>query len=231
MKTACGTKNEGMLNVRWDAIMFKHIFDSMNEMLDEVVEQYAAASGEQRKELQEKLYTIKSLSDVCIEEWLSFEEKLAGFYKQCNQKQSSIDLLDPELNGKRSDQFLKGQGFYKLLMYDEAIREFSDMIVRQPDFTLARIYLAMSLLNKGEMAESYSQFHFLSQLTEHQQIKAISYNALGCIQILQQNADKALEYFSLAYQSDPYSVNPLVEMGVCREKNGQLQYTHDPVKM
>jgi tetratricopeptide (TPR) repeat protein len=209
--------------------MFKHLFATMNEMLDEVVEQYVKASEPEMNDVQEKLHTLKSLSDTCIEEWLLFEEKLAGFYQLYNQKSSS-NILDVELDGKRSDEFVKGQGYYKLFMYDEAIRAFSHIVARQPDFTLGRIYLAMSLLRKGDTSESFHQFRFLSRLTENKQIKAISYNALGCIQIIHHNMDKALEYFTLAHETDPYSVNPLMEMGLCSEQKGQLHFDHDPIR-
>lgn len=209
--------------------MFKQLFASMNEMLEEVRDQYATASGSERKELQEKLHTLKAMSDTYIEEWLLFEEKLAAFY-QLHQPMSVNELLDPELAGNRSDAFLKGQGFYKLLMYEEAIREFTAIVDKQPEFTLARIYLAMSYLHKGEMAESYKQFHFLSQVTENNRMKAISYSAMGCIQIQYQNMDKAFEYFAMAHHSDPTSVSPLVEMGLCSEIKGKLSFHNHPAR-
>ncbi|MCR8634505.1 tetratricopeptide repeat protein [Paenibacillus radicis (ex Xue et al. 2023)] len=209
--------------------MFKQLFASMNEMLDEVNDQFAAASGSQRKELQEKLHTLKAMSDTYIEEWLLFEEKLAAFY-QLHQPVSVNDLLDPELAGKRSDAFLKGQGFYKLLMYEEAIREFKAIVNKQPEFTLARIYLAMSYLQKGEISESYNQFHFLSQVTENNRMRAISYSAMGCIQIQYQNMEKAFEYFAMAHHSDPSSVEPLMEMGLCSEVKGKLYFLQHPAR-
>lgn len=204
--------------------MFKHLFASMNEMLDEVTSQYATATGVRKKQLQEKLKALKAMSDTFIEEWLLFEEKLAAFHQQHHPAPLTNDYTDPEMVGKRSDAFSKGQGYYKLLMFDEAIREFSEMVHKQPDFTLARMYLAMSYLRKGDIAESYSHFHFLSQLTENNQMRAISYNAMGCIQAHHSNMDKAFEYFNLAFQTDPTSVQPLMEMGLCAEKKGQLQF-------
>ncbi|WP_282935600.1 hypothetical protein [Paenibacillus sp. RC67] len=208
--------------------MFKHLFASMNEMLDEISAQFAAATGSRKKELQEKLRVLKAMSDTFIEEWLLFEEKLALFHQQHQQAASASNSMDPELGDKRSDEFIRGQGFYKLLMYDEAIREFTAMIRKYPDFTLARIYLAMSYLRKGDIVESYSHFQFTSQLTDNNQIRAISYNAMGCIQAQHRNLDKAFEYFNLAFQTDPSSVQPLVDMGLCSERKGQLQFYQHP---
>jgi tetratricopeptide (TPR) repeat protein len=203
--------------------VFKQLFTTMNEMLDEVAAQYPAAAGIQKQELEEKLRTLKAMSDTFIEEWLLFEEKLAAFYGH-QHAAAPTDVLDPELGDQRSDGFIRGQGYYKLMMFSEAIREFADIVRKQPDFTLARLYLAMSFLQKGEVSESYSHFYFLSQCTENDQIKAISCSAMGCIQLQDHNVDKAIEYFNLAFQSDPGSVEPLLTMGLCYEKKGQLGF-------
>ncbi|OXM88033.1 hypothetical protein [Paenibacillus rigui] len=210
--------------------MFKHLFASMNEMLGEVSAQYATAKGSDKKELQEKLQALKAMSDTFIEEWLLFEEKLAAFY-QTHHPLFADSVQDPELAGKHSEDFARGQGFYKLLMFDEAIKEFSTLVRHDPEFTLARVYLAMSYLRNGEETESYSHFHFLSQITNNNQMKAISFNAMGCIQAYKHNMDKALEYFNMAFRSDPSSVQPLVESGVCCcSKKGELQFFHSPVR-
>ncbi|MCZ8520497.1 MULTISPECIES: tetratricopeptide repeat protein [Paenibacillus] len=208
--------------------MFKHLFASMNEMLSEVMAEYPSSTGVKRRELQEKLRALKAMSDACIEEWLQFEESMGQGMRTAGMTLSGGDPLDPELAGKRTELFIRGQGFYKLHMFDEAIAEFGELIRLQPDFNLARIYLAMSYLRKGEMTESYTHFQFLSQLTENQQIKAISYNAMGCIQAQQQNMDKACEFFNMAYRTDPASVQPLLELGVCSEGGGGLHFDIAP---
>ncbi|TDF99828.1 hypothetical protein E1757_05875 [Paenibacillus piri] len=209
--------------------MFKQLFASMNELLNEVNDQYATASVAQKKELQHKIHTLKAMSDTYIEEWLLFEEKLAAFFQLHHPAQAG-DLMDPELQGKRTAAFVKGQGYYKLLMFNESIREFAAIVEKQPDFNLARIYLAMSHLQIGETAESYSQFQFVSQITDNNRLKAIAYSAMGCIQIQYRNMDRAFEYFSLAYYSDPTSIEPLVDLGLCAELKGKLYFLHDPAR-
>ncbi|MGF9714521.1 hypothetical protein EXW96_09265 [Paenibacillus sp. JMULE4] len=204
--------------------MFKHLFASMNEMLDDVISEYPSSTGNKRKQLQEKLRALKAMSDNCIEEWMLFEEKLGKLMSVPGVSFGTADPLDPELSGKRTDWFIRGQGYYKLHMFDDAIQEFDKLVKHQPDFTLARIYLAMSYLRKGETNESYAHFHFLTQLTENMQIKAISYNVLGCIQAEQRNMEKACEFFNMAYRTYPASVQPLLDSGVCCEKKGGLEF-------
>ncbi|MEK3721821.1 MULTISPECIES: lipopolysaccharide assembly protein LapB [unclassified Paenibacillus] len=204
--------------------MFKHLFTSMNEMLDEVAVYYKAAAGVHKQELEEKLHMLKTMSDTFIEEWLLFEEKLACFYRDQQPAAALTDGMKTELGDVRTAEFVRGQGYYKLMMFSEAIREFTVLVREQPDFTLARLYLAMSFLQKGDISDSYGHFIFLSQCTHNHQIKAISCSAMGCIQMHEQNVDKASEYFNLAFQSDPSSVEPLLEMGLCSEKKGQLDF-------
>jgi tetratricopeptide (TPR) repeat protein len=206
--------------------MFKHLFASMNDMLDEVLAEYPSSTGVKRRQLTEKLQSLKAMSDECIEDWLLFEEKLGHTL----QASGILKLTEggepphPELAEKRSDRFVKAQGYYKLHMYEKAAVQFSELLQVQPDFTLARLYLAMSLLHQGRNEESYAHFQFLSQLTDHTQLKAISLNVMGCIQVQQNHMDKACELFTLAYETDPSSVEPLVELGLCRVNQGSLHF-------
>ncbi|MNI14785.1 Tetratricopeptide repeat protein [compost metagenome] len=192
--------------------MFKHVFATMNEVLDAIELEYSSASGDERTALDEQLQVLKTMSDEFIESWLLFEEKLGKFYGSAPNESQALhkELLELDMSGKQEIEFLRGQGYYKLFMYDQAIHEFEALVYRQPDFVLARIYLAMSHLRKGDFGESYRHFQFLLPLTENMKMKAISYNAMGCIQVHKHNMDKAVEYFKKAYHADPTSMEPLI---------------------
>lgn len=192
--------------------MFKQLFATMNELLDEVITQYPLASGSKKKELDEKLTVLKTMSDGCIEEWLLFEEKL-GEILDGKPAMNTVALPEAKVSSdsakERSEgSFSKGQGFYKLSMFDEAILEFEGVVRLQPDFLLARIYLAMSFLRAGEYGDAYRHFQFLIPLTDNRKLKAISYNAMGCIQAEKNNMDVAYEYFKMAQSTDPTCVEP-----------------------
>jgi tetratricopeptide (TPR) repeat protein len=194
--------------------MFKHIFATMNEVLDEIEKEYSGSGPEQKADLEEQLQVLKAMSDEFIESWLLFEEKLGKFYKN-EDKSSEVlheELLELDVTGKEEAGFLRGQGYYKLFMYDQAVREFEDLVQKQPDFLLARIYLAMGYLRKGDYSEAYRHFKFLLPLTENTKMKAISYNAMGCIQVQNHNMEKAFEYFKKAYQEDPTCMEPLINL-------------------
>ncbi|MFD0694791.1 tetratricopeptide repeat protein [Paenibacillus sp. GCM10027628] len=194
--------------------MFKHLFSTMNEVLEEIQKEYPNSAGEKKAELDEQLQVLKTMSDEFIEAWLLFEEKLGKFYGAVPISTQTLhnELMELDLSGKQTDEFTKGQGYYKLNMYDQAIQEFEALIRLQPDFMLARIYLAMGYLRKGEYGDAYRHFQFLLPLTDNMKMKAISYNAMGCIQVQNQNLEKAFEYFQKAYHTDPSCMEPLINL-------------------
>jgi tetratricopeptide (TPR) repeat protein len=192
--------------------MFKHVFSTMNEVLDEILKEYPKSVGEEKAALEEQLQVLKAMSDEFIESWLLFEEKLGKIYGPQPSTTQNLhnELLDLDVSGKETSEFLRGQGYYKLFMYDQAIDEFENLVRIQPDFLLARIYLAMGYLRKGDMEEAYRHFQFLLPLTDNTKMKAISYNAMGCIQVKNHNMEKAYEYFKKAYHHDPASMEPFL---------------------
>lgn len=220
--------------------MFKQLFASMNGALDEILSRLPAASGKERKDLEERLSVLKAMSDTCIEEWLLFEEKMglladggiqpeAGDTSHPEAKPASPSLASPAAKGlsqpamaeaapltnglkkmQTAASFSKGQGYYKLSMFKQAVEELERVVGGQPDDLLARMYLAMSYFQCEEYAEAYRHFQIVVPLTDDRRIKAISYNAMGCIQAERQNLDKALELFQLAHTADPDSVEPVL---------------------
>lgn len=196
--------------------MFKQLFATMHELLDEIIRQYPLATGAKKKELDEQLAVLKTMSEACMEDWLLFEEKLSAILDS-KPDQSAVALPAHAVAGclgkeREKGSFTKGQGFYKLSMFAEAIGQFEDVVRHQPDFLLARMYLAMSYLRAGEYGDAYRQFQFLVPLTDNRKLKAISYNAMGCIQAETNNMDKALEYFKMAHSADPSCVEPALHL-------------------
>lgn len=199
--------------------MFKHMFAVMNEILDEIIREYPSASDGRRQKLAEQLEVLKGMSDSFIEEWLGFEEKLT----KAKQWKSELDNSLPLLSDIDDEHMAKGQGYFQLMMYDDAIREFEQVVADFPDALPARLLLAISHLQNRNHSEAYRHFQFLLPLTEDGKIKAVTYNAMGCIQAVQANVEKACELFRLAYESDPSMQEPIVNMAVCLNNSGSLQ--------
>jgi len=191
--------------------MFKQLFATMHEVLDEVVKQYPTAGQAKREMLKEQVQTLKTMSDDCIELWLSFEERFRALLTALEPSESystpleqgDVELGGEDESGRRSEEFQRAQGYYLLRMYDRAVKEFEFVLKRHPESLLARAYLAMGYTRLGDFAEASRHFSLLIPLTDNATMKAISYNIMGCIHFEKQNVDKATEYFSKAYHSDP----------------------------
>lgn len=195
--------------------MFKEIFETMNEVLDDLIREYSATPVEDAASLDEQLTMLKAMSDTCLEEWLRFEDKLAKCKIQLDtppKLPESVSVptvsTDSSGGGPASEHFIRGQGYYKLFMFRSAVQEFTELVRQHPDFALGRIYLAMGYLRMGELAEAYRHFQLLVPLTDNAKLKAISYNAMGCIQVHNQNMDKAYDYFKMADMTDSSCMEP-----------------------
>ncbi|CAH1218336.1 hypothetical protein PAECIP111893_04403 [Paenibacillus plantiphilus] len=80
--------------------MIKHVFATMNEMLDDIIIHYSNASSERKQQLTEQLAVLKQFSDAFIEEWLQFEEKFADFRDlHCLQKEAGLSEDGPSMIG------------------------------------------------------------------------------------------------------------------------------------
>lgn len=210
MKTASVTKNESTVRTpkrgRDAEIMIKHLFSAMNEAVDELIERFPIAEGEEKRELQHKITVLAQMSDTFVEEWVSFEEKMSKLrtYAFSSPEEQLAEVpIDTALSKSDKEIFQKGQGYFTLFMYDQAIRIFEEVIAGHPDFLLARMYLALGYLRIGKVEDALRHFQLLLPLTDNFKLKAISYNALGCIHVRKNNVEKAVEYFHLAFEADP----------------------------
>jgi Tfp pilus assembly protein PilF len=104
-------------------------------------------------------------------------------------------------------------------MFDKAIIEFEKAIELAPDFLLARLHLAFMQMRKNNDSEAYRHFRFIVSLSEEAQMKAISYNAMGCIQAKHANMEQAQQLFKLSYTTDPSCVEPMINMGICMSQH------------
>jgi tetratricopeptide (TPR) repeat protein len=208
--------------------IFEQLFMTMNELLTEITSRYGTATTQEKVNLDDQLTMLKKMSDEYMEQWLDFEEKLAAFYVNNPPiPASTVNYINPVSDQQSMAQleagFVKAQGFYKLYMFEHAVKELEKLIKQQPDDLLARMYLAMGYLRLGADGDAYPLFQMILPLTENKQLKAISYNAMGCIQMKKKNLQKAMEYFSLSHQLDPACImEPLSYFGAMLHSQQRL---------
>nr|WP_068785412.1 tetratricopeptide repeat protein [Paenibacillus phocaensis] len=201
--------------------MFQHVFAEMNEMLDEITRKYPLAGNAQKQELAKKWSLLQHMSDGIIEEWLCFEEKMGGLRHAFGSLESR-ELPDlPELE---DPTFVKGQGYYKLLMFAQAVAQFERVIQQFPDSVLARTYLGMCHLHLEQSDKAAKHFWLVLEKAGNKRLRSVIYNALGCIEAQKGVYPKAKEYFKLAHHSDPSLPEPLANLEACTHSTGKLHY-------
>ena len=222
--------------------MLQHMFATMNELLDDIIEQYPTVQGSAKQELDRQLALLRNMSDHIVEEWLRFEEKLAlirtssnpeskpnstvssslkSFMHQAEQEMAgAVEEMIPDCN----DPFQRGQGYFTLRMYKEASTHLEEAVRYQPDRCLTRLFLGLCYLHLNRYPEACRHFHFIIPLTEDAKLKAIAYNALGCIQVMQRNTEKAHYYFHKAHFTDPSLAEPIANLKVSANNSGLLQF-------
>ncbi|MBA9085312.1 tetratricopeptide (TPR) repeat protein [Fontibacillus solani] len=202
-------------------MIFHHIFAEMNEMLDEIARFYQMAEGEQKKKLVQQWNMLKQMSDGIIEEWLCFEEKMGYIRQNWNTPDGNSAVELPEM---QCGAFIKGQGYYKLLMFPQALGQFKVVMEQFPDSVLVRTFLGMCHMHMEEMSHAKTHFWAVLEGAESKRVRSIVYNALGCIEANRGARDKAEEYFKLAHYHDPSLAEPLANLEVCMQCSGKLQY-------
>lgn len=207
--------------------MFQHVFAEMNSMLDDIVKHYPSAQGSRRQELLQHWSLLRRMSDGIMDEWLAFEEKMvrlraAGFSAESGM--SDTEPSEKALPEKELPAFTRGQGYYRLLMYPEAIRQFEQVLQHFPNSWQSRMYMGMAYFQLEDTAEAVSHFQKLLHLTDQPGLKAVIYNALGCLMAKQADVEEAQKCFALAHQFDPALPEPLHNMEACLSGAGMLRY-------
>lgn len=201
--------------------MFQHVFAEMNEMLDEIARHYPIAQGVQKHELARKWHLLRQMSDSMIEEWLNFEEKMGALRQSGIILEEKCELDYPEMS---VEAFVRGQGYYKLLMFPQSLVQFQAMLDEYPESLIGRTYLAMCHLHLEQSDEAVHYFEEVLEAAANKRLRSIIYNALGCIEAKRGARSKAREYFTLAYHSDPTLPEPLANWEACLYSTGKLQY-------
>lgn len=214
--------------------MFEQLFAEMNKVLQEIVTDYPTAEGARRNELLYNYNMLHRLSDKVMDEWLAFSEKLSQFRENVDfvavveEPEPEPEQVAPELG---MDTFVRGQGYYKLLMFGKCIEQFKEVIAKYPDSLAARLYLGISYLQEGEGETAWGHLNHMLTLIRDRRLKAMVYNALGCIRASQERFNEAQELFGLSLQYDPALPEPTVNLEVCRRRGGKLYFGNQLVSL
>lgn len=131
----------------------------------------------------------------------------------------------PDLPELDDPVFIKGQGYYKLLMFPQALSQFEQVMQQFPDSVLAQTYMGMCHLHLEQIDKAAKHFWLVLEKATNKRLRSIIYNALGCIEAQKGVFTKAKEYFKLAHHSDPSLPEPLANLEACTHSTGKLHYS------
>lgn len=238
MKPAPQAKNEVRqaalisLSVRVGCPVFQHVFAEMNDMLQEIIRHYPTAQGARREELLGNWNLLRRLCDEMMDEWLAFAEKMSDFQlAEDPGGEGERELGQNEAPELRHPAFARGQGYFKLLMYPECVREFGQVLGEYPDSVPARLYSGLALLHSGDLDGAWTHLQQMLPGVRSRRLKAFTYNVMGCILARQGLLADAQDLFSLALKYAPDLQEPAENLKVCRRKEGELQYGMELVSL
>ncbi|WP_020616639.1 tetratricopeptide repeat protein [Paenibacillus daejeonensis] len=202
--------------------MITHLFATMHEKLDDLMER--CPDGVLTDEDQAQLATLMTLSDQVMDHWVQFEEKLSLFRQGMEGEPAEQEEAEELTTGFDEGQswLSRGQGYFKLFMFRQAADALERAVGSMPECNLSRMFLAMTYMHLQQWLEAQRLFQMVVALTDHPKWKALSFNALGCIQAVRLNLDEAEAYFMRAHQADPTFSDPLNNLNSCRKRAGHL---------
>ena len=119
-------------------------------------------------------------------------------------------------------QLIAGQGYYDLAVYREAAAAFRRAVELRPESLAARMFLAMSHMRLEEWEDAERHFLFIVRTAQLPKLKALGFNALGCIQAVTANLEQAAHYFRLACEADPAFTGAARNLANCMANAGPL---------
>lgn len=118
-----------------------------------------------------------------------------------------VSLSDTGFSKMRKDasisSFKRGLGFFDLYMLEEAIEEFENLVLLEPNFIFGHFLLGYVYSQKQQHEDAEREFRLVLALTEDPQLKGMAYNGLGNIYAERGKFDQALEEFQLAEENSP----------------------------
>jgi len=200
--------------------MIQQWFATMNDVLDDLIIRYPQATAEEKIVFRQQWDMLKSLSDDIIELWLQFEDKMGCFREM---QQNPPAYASPGPNPQSIATFVKGQGYFKLQMFEHAAVQLEQAVASSPEFVCARLFLAMSLMHTKRWGEAQRHFQLIVALADEKRLQAIAYNALGCIQAIYAHLEQAQGYFRKAIETDPAFAEPKLNLESLSSGSGQIQ--------
>lgn len=231
-------------------------FQTLRSKAETIEEKWPSASEQERLQLADQLFYLRQVSDLVVDLWLQFEEKLSTAIRHIKQLEgqipqpentekppsqsslakkevapkSGVSSQQKELNHTYEHLFRRGEGFYHLRMFQDAKKCFAELIDESPDWESGRLYYAYSLLFSEETETAFREFRLLSKSASSPTVVAISYNAIGCMLAQEEQWLEAAQAFKEAIEAKPEQEDGRYNLALCYLKDGDAQESLDEIE-
>lgn len=199
----------------------------MGQMVDQIAKHLPTSNDQIKKELEQRVEALKEMSDMILDEWIQFEEKMSekighhfptiliqstikDFENYLNMDKTSSDNLSTEKIDNKiignitvaKEEFYKGKGYFDLGLFNKSYDIFKQIILEDPDYEFARLYFAYSALFSENKEEALHHFSLLVKSSANSKIRAVCLNAMGIIHFEELLYEGANRYFEQAIKED-----------------------------
>jgi tetratricopeptide (TPR) repeat protein len=191
----------------------KRYFEELQTKL-ELLDQYYAKGLLSNHVYEKELNELVKTSEIILEEWIKFEEALSqvgqvSFKNEFSwmDKHAKLSLTQSpatfahhfwsyqSTEGGTLKEWEQGKAFYHLMMFSQAIPLLEKVLDSNPDFELARLFLAHSLLATQQLEKAKYHLQFLLNTTRSDDLYHLAANGLACLEGTLKAYDLAHHYF------------------------------------
>ncbi len=187
--------------------MIQQWLQQIKQRLSDIEADYEQATPNDRCRLREEFHQLHQEVHDLLEGWILLEEHVASILKIHPDLAEEEEELGEEfyLDRQAVRSFRQGQGYYQLQMFTEARPYFRDVVEKEPEFLLGRLYLALSDFQQGKWMDAYRQFQLVAATSDSPRFSAFAHHMLGCIHVQRNQDELAIKQFERCLSTDEES--------------------------
>lgn len=192
-------------------------FDMLKSSLQEIKNKYPQGSAEEQEKWKNRLLQVKQSCDQLLKSWACLEEQIAYLIQEYPELAQEEDEFSEKiyLDVRSLRQFRQGQGYYQLMMFSDAGQLFHEVMAKEPDFLLGRIYLGLTCFQQKRDDEAEQHFRLISETATEKSFRGFAFHMLGCIAVRKGQDQQAIHKFKHAISFDPENSDTSFNLGAC----------------
>lgn len=174
-----------------------------------------------KRAYDEALKIARKLTKLYPKQFVGYKLKgIVSFFKK--DYDNAVVFLDQALT-KQADAgtyYYKGLSLFYTGKKEQALTAFYNALDQNPEFTKARLFVSLILLDKGRYDDAISQANYIIRQNQN---NALAHNILGSAYMQKGMYEKGIEEFNRAIELDPKLVDAHLKKGLYLLKAGKSE--------